>query len=224
MHDTATAYQAWDRRWRTETGRADWSEPEPWVKDQAVACRIAGAMTALDLGSGLGRHALFLARIGYATRAIDASEAALAHLRDGALKAALSIEATQGAMTDLPYPDASFDYVLAFNVVYHGDGEVVRRSLAEINRVLKPGGTYQGTMLSKRNSRFGDGREIAADTFVLDELPPEDSESDKVHPHFYCDAAGLVALHDGFELLSLSDRTHRKPGSWHWHVVAERRR
>jgi hypothetical protein len=48
-------------------------------------------------------------------------------------------------------------------------------------------------------------------------------DSDKVHPHFYCNAAELVELFSGFELLSLIDQEHAKPGSWHWHMLAERR-
>ncbi len=50
-----------------------------------------------------------------------------------------------------------------------------------------------------------------------------DDVSDKAHPHFYCDALGLVQLLCGFELLSLDDYEHRSPGSFHWHFVAERR-
>jgi tellurite methyltransferase len=71
-------------------------------------------------------------------------------------------------------------------------------------------------MLSKRNANFGRGREVADDTFVIDGV------DDKAHPHFYCDAAGLMSIFSGFELLSLSDRQHEKPGSWHWHMIAER--
>jgi hypothetical protein len=58
---------------------------------------------------------------------------------------------------------------------------------------------------------------VAPDTFVIDDV------SDKAHPHFYCDALGLVQLLCGFELLSLDDYEHRSPGSFHWHFVAERR-
>jgi hypothetical protein len=88
--------------------------------------------------------------------------------------------------------------------------------LAEIWRVLKPGALYQGTMLSTRNTNYGRGRAVAPDTFV-------DGTKEKAHPHFYCDAAGLIALFAGFELLSLTQQQQRKPDSWHWHVVAERR-
>jgi len=119
-------------------------------------------------------------------------------------------------MTELPYPDATFDFVLAWNVIYHGDRDVVSRAIAEIRRVLRPGGLYQGTMLSKRDTLFGQGTEVASDTFVLDDV------SDKAHPHFYCNAAELVALFAGFELWSLEDWEHRRPGSYHWHLLAER--
>nr|WP_298689631.1 class I SAM-dependent methyltransferase [uncultured Dongia sp.] len=119
-------------------------------------------------------------------------------------------------MLALPLPDASCDYVLAWNVIYHGDRDVVRQCLDEIRRVLKPGGIYQGTMLSKRNGRYGKGEEVAPNTFVIHE------ESDKAHAHFYCNAAELVDLYQGFELQSLIDRPHQKPGSYHWHLVADR--
>ena len=124
-------------------------------------------------------------------------------------------------MTELPFADGAFDYVLAFNVLYHGDPTIVHAAIAEIRRVLKPGGTFQGTMLSKRNAGYGLGTEIAPDTFVRDAGDDLD-DSDKVHPHFYCNAMELVALYAGFELHSLKDAVHRQPGSWHWHLVAER--
>jgi tellurite methyltransferase len=38
----------------------------------------------------------------------------------------------------------------------------------------------------------------------------------------YCDAAGVVALFGGFELLSLTQQEQREPQSWHWHIIAER--
>ncbi len=154
--------------------------------------------------------------------AVDLAEAGLAEMRRTAEAEDLEIDARVAPMTELPFADGEFDYVLSFNVLYHGDPEIVRKAIAEIHRVLKPGGIFQGTMLSKRNAGFGLGTEVAPDTFVRD--PGHDmDDDDKVHPHFYCDAAGLVALYDGFELLSLRDEEHKTPGSWHWHLVAERK-
>jgi hypothetical protein len=50
----------------------------------------------------------------------------------------------------------------------------------------------------------------------------EVDEGDKSHPHFFCNARELVTLFEGFELLSARDQKHDKPGSWHWHVLAEK--
>lgn len=220
---TDTAHRAWDVRWATVEGRADWIAAEPDVMDTAgeLAARH-GNLRALDLGCGVGRHALLFARLGFDVSAVDLAEAGLAEVRKSAEAEGLTIDARTAPMTALPFADGEFDYVLSFNVLYHGAPDVVRTAIAEIRRVLRPGGIFQGTMLSKRNAGFGLGTEVAPDTFVR-EAGDDMDDSDKVHPHFYCDAAGLVALYDGFELLSLRDAVHKKPRSWHWHLVAERR-
>ncbi len=213
---TDTAHHHWDKLWQVDEGRAEWLEPDRDVVTFAESRFAAGDRRVLDLGCGVGRHALALAAIGFETAAMDASPSGLQELRNAASARGFDIDCRQAEMTALPYDDHSFDYVLSFNVIYHGDPKVVRAAITEIARVLKPGGHYQGTMLSKRNRNFGLGSEIATDTFV------NKNESDKAHPHFYCNAAGLVALFDGFELLSLEDQPHKKPDTWHWHMIAER--
>ncbi|HET6522303.1 MAG TPA: class I SAM-dependent methyltransferase [Geminicoccaceae bacterium] len=213
---TATAHRAWDERWRTEAGREEWLKADPDVVAVLPLLRERGVRRVLDLGCGVGRHARVLAAAGFETFALDGSEGGVAHLRGAAAADGLAIDLRIGLMTGLPSEGGAFDYVLAFNVIYHGDPTVVARAVAEIRRVLRPGGLYQGTMLSKRNERYGRGVRVAPDTFVLDE------DGDTAHPHFYCNAAELVGLFRGFEPLSLVDRLHRKPGSWHWHVLAER--
>jgi tellurite methyltransferase len=213
---TATAHHDWDKRWQDDSGRADWLEPEIDVVAAIELLRARQARDALDLGCGVGRHAIALAEAGLAVAALDGSPSGVDYLREQAVARRLSLSAQTGLMTELPFDDGSFDYVLAWNVIYHGDAAIVDRCIAEIWRVLRPGGLYKGTMLSKRNANFGRGREVADDTFVIDGV------DDKAHPHFYCDAAGLMSIFSGFELLSLSDRQHEKPGSWHWHMIAER--
>ena len=215
---TATAHRAWDARWQDARDRAEWSSAEPDVREVATSLLSArGVHRVLDLGCGVGRHLLLLARAGFEVSGIDGAPAGLAVCRETARAEGLDVDLREGLMTALPYADASFDYVLAFNVIYHGEPGVVRRAVAEIHRVLAPGGLYQGTMLSKRNANFGLGQEVAPNTFVLA------GESDKVHPHFYCGAHELMDLFGGFEPLRLEDRLHAKPGSWHWHLLAERR-
>jgi SAM-dependent methyltransferase len=212
----ATAIEAWDKKWGTDEGRADWLEPEPDVIALLPELKARGTRTALDLGCGVGRHALLLAEHGLVVEAIDGSAAGLAVARETAQARGIALGLRQGNADALPFDNGSFDFVLSWNVIHHGTLGDVGRRLAEIWRVMKPGALYQGTMLPIRNSNYGKGRTVAPGTFVVD-------GAERGHPHFYCDAATLVALFAGFELLSLKQQLQRKPGSWHWHIVAERR-
>ena len=218
MTATDTAHHEWDAAWRDPARRAEWETPEPSVIETATALRLRGAETALDLGAGVGRHALALARLGFRTTALDASASGLALIRDRAEAAGIALDTVAAPMTALPLPDASMDYVLSWNVIYHGDPGIVRAAIAEIARVLKSGGVYQGTMLTLRNRHFGRGEEIAPRTWI-----DPSAGGDKGHPHFYCDAGELAALFSAFEPLSLVQDEHDKPRNWHWRLIAERR-
>ncbi|MEB3229750.1 MAG: class I SAM-dependent methyltransferase [Leptolyngbyaceae bacterium] len=220
MDTTATAHLAWDQRWQTDAGREDWLQAEPDVVQFSTQLLAqlpqSGSKQALDLGCGVGRHAIHLAQLGFEVCGLDGSTAGLEFATKTAAEQGVTIDFTQGSMEMLPYSDQTFDYVLAFNVIYHGDRPVVSRCIQEIHRVLKPGGFFQGTMLSKRNGNYGKGTEISTNTFV------DLNNDDKDHPHFYCNAVELCELFENFELLSLIDQVHKKPNSWHWHLVAER--
>jgi tellurite methyltransferase len=214
-----TAHVAWNMNWASPEGRADWLRPEQEVTRLAERLRIAGTpQRALDLGCGVGRHALQLARLGYETAAVDMAEAGLAEVGRSARAEQLDLSLHAAPMTTLPFEDASFDLAVAFNVIYHGDEQVVRQTVGEIRRVLKPGGTYLGTMISKLTLASVNATEISPHTFIRE----GDTEDDK-HPHFYCSAIELLELFDGFLLCSLEHRAHRtRAGFWHWHLVMQR--
>ncbi len=209
----ATAHRRWDDVWQDAAERAPWLDPDPAVERIAAGLR-AGAR-CLDIGCGIGRHSALLARRGFEVVATDASAAAVAATRDVG-----GIECVRSTFGDLPFADRSFEYVVAWNVVYHGDGTIVAHALDDVARVLHPGGVYQATMLSKRNEKYGRGVEVRPDTFVLD-----GDTGDKAHPHFYCDDEGLRALHDPwFELLDLEEVEQQgKAGAWHWQFAMRRR-
>lgn len=217
---TDTAHEHWNTEWAEITADSKWALAEDdvitWGQQMATGARI------LDLGCGVGRHALALATMGHQVTALDAAAEGIAALNAAldAAKGDLPVSTLQGAMTDLPFAPDSFDHVLSWNVIYHGDETVVSRSIAEIFRVLKPGGTFLGTMLSARRIPVEQakyqGREISRNTWVFD------ADGDKRHPHYFCAAADLLALFKGFEVWSLEDREHETPGSWHWHLVMER--
>ena len=213
----ATAHEHWDEAWRDAAGREDWLEPEPAVLDVLPSLHERGVHRVLDLGCGVGRHARAFATAGFETHAIDAAIAGVTHAASD--YAGDSVGYAVSSFVALPYSRATFDYVLAWNVVYHGDGEIAGHAIEEIARVLRPGGTYQSTMLSKRHTSFGRGTEVRPDTWVDSE-----SSSDKAHPHLFTTSADARALHDPwFEVEQMDDREQREPGSWHLELVMRRR-
>lgn len=215
---TDSAHVYWDAEWQKADGASKWARAEVEVMEHAA--RLPAGARVLDLGAGIGRHALALARTGMRVAALDASEQSVKVIGLAAQAAGLEIEVRQGAMTELPFADAAFDHVLSWNVIYHGDEGVVARTLAEVRRVLRPGGTFMATMLSARRlpveQAKARGYEVSPGCWVFE------GEGDKVHPHYFCDAARLIALLEGFEVMRLEDREHDSPGSWHWHLLAER--
>ncbi|MER5887198.1 class I SAM-dependent methyltransferase [Streptomyces sp. NPDC001941] len=213
---STTAHRHWDEVWKSEEGRRDWSAVDPWVAGTVGLLRRRGVRDVLDLACGVGRHAVFLAGEGFDSWAVDASDTAVRETVAAAGRAGVRVEPSVGPMTRLPYEDASFDYVLAYNAIYHGDRDAVRATVREIHRVLRPGGLYQLTMLSRRNAGCGRGEEVSPGTFVQ-----PGAADDKVHPHFYCDAAELVALNEPAQLLRAHDEEHASPGSYHWHCLFE---
>ena len=213
---TDTADQHWNKIWNNLEKGSKWLMPEPDVERWAKGLKAGSAI--LDLGAGVGRHALALNSAGFDVAALDAAPGGLAKIN----RAAPEVETKLGRMDQLPFTDACFDHVLSWNVIYHGDETIVLNTISEVRRVLKPGGTFLLTMLSKRRlwldrKNLNGPREISNNTWVFDE-----NNSDKIHPHYYCNAIEMLCLFQGFEILWLEDREHETPGSWHWHLILER--
>ena len=106
----------------------------------------------LDAGAGFGRHAYEAARRGATVFALDwaADEVQGTRATFGAMIEAREIPAgnfggvLRGDATRLPFPDATFDRVVTSEVLEHIQNDVA--AIAELHRVLKPGGTLAVTV------------------------------------------------------------------------------
>jgi ubiquinone/menaquinone biosynthesis C-methylase UbiE len=103
-------------------------------------------MAILEAGCGTG---LVLNRLRpHAARAygVDLSRGMVekAHQR--------SLTVVQGSITDLPFADGSFDLVCSFKVLAHV--QQIERALAEMSRVLKPGGVLLAEFYNRHSLRY----------------------------------------------------------------------
>lgn len=100
-----------------------------WIYDN-----VRPGSTVLELGCGAGMLAL-LKRKGVTLTGVDLSEACVLAARRNRYDATFSAE-----LSSLPFPDDSFDYVVSLDVLGHVGMEEKDAVLAEIKRVLSPGG------------------------------------------------------------------------------------
>lgn len=106
----------------------------------------------LDLGCGAGRHAFEGLRQGARVTAFDLDPIELkeaARTMDGMVAEGLLYEMAQGSCARgdalrLPFPDGSFDRVIAAEVLEHIPAD--REAMIELARVVRPGGTIAVTV------------------------------------------------------------------------------
>jgi ubiquinone/menaquinone biosynthesis C-methylase UbiE len=105
---------------------------------------LKGDERLLDAGCGTGMIALRIAAQypGCTVQGIDISPKMIAAARRDAEHQGLTVDFRVGSILDLPYPGESFDVVITNIVYHHLDLTEKRQAVAEIARVLTPGGRY----------------------------------------------------------------------------------
>jgi SAM-dependent methyltransferase len=136
----------WDSAWeRHGMGGFRATGEAPGLRQRIVELVPPGARV-LDIGCGIGEILSMLRQTRQCRCAgMDISPAAIRKLL------LAGIEGKVSALPEVPFPSASFDAVLCTETLEHVSN--VNRSLAEIRRVLKPGGLFLASVPNGENDR-----------------------------------------------------------------------
>lgn len=124
-------------RWYDRTTRKDMPE------FRTLAARIAGVVppagTVLEVAPGPGFLSIEMARRGLNVRAVDISTSFVEIARRNATAEGVQVQFQQGNASALPVETGSVDFVVC-RAAFKNFSEPVK-ALAEMRRVLRPGGT-----------------------------------------------------------------------------------
>ena len=146
--------------------------------------RIKPGDKVLDVGCGTGNLTLTARKYAGPTGSvtgIDASPEMIAKARRNVLYAGLEAAFEVGLIEKIPYPAASFDVVINRLMIHHLPDDLKRQGLAEILRVLKPGGllfiadfrAQSNTFLGHLALAFARHRMMQTDEWDLTQLVKE---------------------------------------------------
>lgn len=164
----------WDEKFRSRTwGRYP---PEDLVRFMGRNWRDADKATVkvLETGCGPGANLWFMHREGFAVHGIDVSPAAIGIARDRIARENAGIPAPApdlrvGNFSRLPWPDAHFDVAVDIFALYANTTDVIRATLAEIARVLKPSALLYSKLWGTGCTGYGLGRQLEPGTY--DDIP-----------------------------------------------------
>ncbi len=109
--------------------------------------------TALDIGCGSGREAVFLAKRGWRVKAIDNQAEAIHRVNQLATHNNVELEAIEADIIDNnhSFPDESFGLIVMFRFLH-------RPLFEKIKKWLKPGGSFLVETFSIEAAKFGKPR------------------------------------------------------------------
>ena len=219
MSDTKD--KTWESLWKKDNYRSQWSIPDGGVISLIPRLKLEKVKRVLDLGCGIGRHVILMAGNGFETYGIDLSQAGIEQCRQQLATGKLNADLTLGEIRALPYDDGFFDFVMAWNVIYHSRRKDMRDVIKEIHRVLRVGGLFYLTLISKKSPWYGNGNEVETDTFENAE------KEDGSHLHHFSDERDVKDMLPDWEIESMEDSEQvfsgkLHPDSWHWKILARK--
>lgn len=121
----------------------------------------------LDLGCGIGRHALLASEIGFDSYAIDVVSSSINIVKNKSMENNLKVNCQIGSMNDLPYNDNFFDIIISFGVFDHVLFDDAKKGINEIQRTLKKNGLVYLKLETTNSFEKKYGKKIGKNTFIL---------------------------------------------------------
>jgi len=200
----------WELIWRRGSDHPRYgtcAAPDAAVTEWAATLPPGGFV--LDLGCGVGRHVVHLGGCGFRMAGLDISPSGIRLTEEACAQRRIGFEGQVSDMQTLPWADGTFDAVVSISTIHHHRRAEIVATLAQVRRVLKPGGlllldvpctdTLDYRLLRDR-AAAGQIAEIEPNTFV-DQRPDLDELDDDFLPHHYCDEDELRDLLRPFDII-----------------------
>ncbi len=190
-------------------------ESQPWYPDEQVVRFLAHHVSrktgfgveqtrfasgrrpvGLDIGCGKGRHVMLMTDLNIDAYGMDVSAVATEFASDWLRSLDRSADLKTASITHLPYEDSKFDFVICHGVLDHVLYEVRKEAISEVKRVLRDGGLFFVSLISKHDSAFGHGAPIEEMTWLVEE------GFEREIPQAFFDQERIRAEFEGFEIES----------------------
>ena len=182
--------------WERVENKESWLIPCEESYYYADKWKREGIRSVLDLGCGLGRHALLFAQNGFKVTGVDISQVAVDSLKGLSREKGVDILCRCADMSSLPFADSAFGAVFAMHSAGHTDSKGMKILMQEIRRVLKPNGTVFMTLCSKETYSYTQGSLPRVDeNTLIKTTPPEEGVM-----HYFADRENIEELFADFEL------------------------
>lgn len=189
--------QEWDKIYR-EQGEVQ-RDVLPTVVVAAEIFSKHNCSKVMDLGCGMGRHTVYLAKKGFNVYATDVSETGIEKTKEKVEELALNnVEFKQHDMRDIPFENNFFDAILCVWTTGHGTLNDTKRNVDEMHRVLKPNGIIVIDYVSIDDARYGKGIMIEEDTFL------NNMEGEENIPHHYSSREEIEDLYQKFSNIDIN--------------------
>ncbi len=105
-----------------------------------LAREYSAGKRVLDVASGEGYGSNLLANVALSVTGVDISPDAVRHANEK--YAQPNLQYIAASCTQIPLPDASFDFIVSFETIEHIDADSQRAFLSEVNRLLTADGVF----------------------------------------------------------------------------------